>query len=243
MISKEIEDFENQDFTMDSFRIAGNIKKEIGDRYFYEAISNRYDAFYHFEFISGRFNNAVYLKLKEALGFEDETINKIMSFIKYGGEIKDILVIDGNTLVVLLSRDYDEPREISYLSDQDSAHEMDKIGFNNMVKSDLRELITVSLNNILKAIFYKYLNGDDAIILEENNIYYNSPFLNIYFSKSLKDINKDNDIVKVLVKYGADEIYYFDMKFRNGYLVISDNEFPILRLSEILEQKKLVKTN
>ena len=107
------------------------------------------------------------------------------------------------------------------------SHEMKKLlvgSFNNLCKSELGN------KNVLKLNRNDYISYNvDADILLNCTLSY------------LDENNLENKNAKALVRI-MDDIHYFDMKLRDGYLIISNNECKINKLSEELNKKNKVKT-
>ena len=163
-----------------------------------------------------------------------------MTLVNRMTELLDIIVVDGEVIIKEKSINDFSNNEMSTLVVGDSLFEINNISFNNTTDLDfLREFIITSLNNVLKPL----INMDDEpLLISNSNILYNHPKLNIYFNRSLNEINNlmlknNDDITRIVIKY-EDDVYTFDMKIRNGYLILSKNDFPVWKFSEMNKKEK-----
>ena len=241
-IDSELNELCKNTFTMDTFRYAGKLKKAIEDNYIYEFINKKSNARDNFEYLMTKFNDIMFQILKVNLQFEDETIKKIMNFLIYRDYLEDIYILDGNVIGKVLNFDDGKQKTISYLSHEDARYEIESFAFNNTINdNNLRALIVRCLNGVLNPKLVRELNGEDAILIENNNIVYNNPYLKVYFNRSLLDLITNGGVAKILVKYGNEELYYYDLKIRDGYVSLSDTEYQIKKVSSLLDSKKMVK--
>ena len=236
-ILEEIKRIYQEDFTMESFRKIGCLNKKINEISLKQDMNNINNENNYHE-VKNCLAEVVYLKLKDKLNFSDDIINKIINHIGYADDISEIYVLDGYVAYDVLSSDGKEP----YFALEDSFCNITSNNFNDVVGSSLlKKLIVESINNL----FREYLdekplklksNGD--ITCDENiNIYLNSTLS--YLGKINSEIN--NEIIKVMIHDDKDNIYYFDMKLRDGYLVLYQNNHYLHKVSEILNNKNKVK--
>ena len=107
----------------------------------------------------------------------------------------------------------------------------------------LKKLIVDSFNNVFKV----YLDENPLKYNDNGDVIYSEPDFNIYLNTNFKELNTINEqmmdrIIKVIVKKNVDEIYYFDLKVRDGYTVIYQNEYGLNKVSELLNNKSNIKT-
>lgn len=245
-IINEIKNLENEEMTIEKFRIAGRIKKEMDRLFIRDVFEKKVDAEYQFDNAREMLETMIFQQLKEKLGFEDEVITKMVYFLDFAERLEDIYVLDGLVMVKVISSAYHKPTLVSYLAPSQGINEITSAYFNNSFNYPIKNLLVGALNNVLNPLFKDYLNGDDVLLLENGNLIYNLPQLSIYFDKSIKEIeqiNKENinSTVKILVKYGVEELYSYDLKIRNGYAILSENDFQVKKVSEMLDTKKMVK--
>lgn len=242
-IIREIKEMYDNDFNMDSFRCAGRINKKINKIAINQNMKDVRKE-YNYHAIKNYLEEMVFNKLKEKLGYEDEVIKKIIKYLSYAEAIHEIYVIDGIVAVKALSKTNNSPEIKSFFIPEDGFCDITSANFNNISGYGvLKELIVGSINKVIS----NNLGIIEPLILKENGeINYSKYNINIFLNSNLSHLGKineniNNDIIKILVKRGINEIYYFDMKLRDGYLVIYQNEFPVNKVSSILNDNVKVK--
>ncbi len=239
-IIENIKVFDHQELTIDTLHFAQKINHDMNKLLISEMSSGKINALIRYREVKALFDETLFNRLKETTTFEDEVIYKIMTLVNRMTELLDIIVVDGEVIIKEKSINDFSNNEMSTLVSGDSLFEINNISFNNTTDLDfLREFIITSLNNVLKPL----INMDDEpLLISNSNILYNHPKLNIYFNRSLNEINNlmlknNDDITRIVVKY-EDDVYTFDMKIRNGYLILSKNDFPVWKFSEMNKKEK-----
>lgn len=239
-ILTEIKDINYDDFTIESFRKAGRINRNINEIVTKQTDESQKE--YSFYMIKNFLEDVVFNKLKEKLDFEDETVKKIVKYIPYAEGILEIYVLDGHLAVKVLDKDKDNVK--TRFIPEDDFYDVTSISFNNSKGNKmLKKLIVDSFNNVFKV----YLDENPLKYNDNGDILYSEPDFNIYLNTNFKELSKINNqmvdnVIKVIVKKNVDEIYYFDLKVRDGYTVIYQNEYGLNKVSELLNNKSNVKT-
>ena len=243
-IVNEISRMYNEEFNMDSFKTCGSLNKRINMIAInddFRDVKKEYDYYA----IKNYLEDMVFHKLKEKLGYEDEIIKKIISYLSFAEVIDEIFVIDGNVLVKVLSKTTSDPEYKVYFIPEKGFYDITSVNFSNTENYGMiKELVVNSINNIFKS----NIDINKALDLNNNgSIKYRELGLNIFINKPLSELGKindelNNDVIKVIVKYKFDKIYTFDMKLRDGYLVIYQNEYNVNKVSEALNTSSKKKT-
>ena len=182
--------------------------------------------------------NIVFQKLHEKLASDSMIINKIIKYLDSEKNISDIFIIDDSVVANVV--DINNNCITKSFFDGDNFHDIISNTFNNTTDNVIfKKLIVFSINNM----FRDYVK-DDILTLEKNNdISYNLLNTQIYLNNNLYNINYGyNKVIKILIKHN-NKLFYCDMKFRDDYLIISQNDYEVDRLSEKLldNKKKLLK--
>lgn len=176
----------------------------------------------------------VYTKLKDKLGFENEVIDTIMSLLKRNQNIEDIYVIDG---VVILKESIKKKTKL-VMQEENEFIEITSNNFASDYNDSVISLLIVSLNDLLKK--YIFPNEEfDLLKIDNKKIMYAIPDLNIYVNRSIDDIvitENGTKVTKLIVTYN-DQIFYFDMKINNCHITLSQNEFKVNVISDMLTPK------
>lgn len=179
-------------------------------------------------------DDEVYIKLKDKLGFENEVIDTIISLLKRNQNIEDIYVIDG---VVILKESINKQTKL-VMQEENKFIEITSDKFESNYNDSVISLLIVSLNDQLK----KYIFKDeefDLLKIDNKKIMYAIPNLNIYVNRSIDDIvitENGTKVTKLIVTYN-DQIYYYDMKINNCLITLSENEFKVNVISDMLNPK------
>ena len=242
-IINEIRGLYYDEFNMDSYRKLGSINKKINQVAINQNVNDTGNV-HNYNVTKNYLEEVAFSKLKEKLGYEDEVIKKIVSYISYSEAISEIYVVDGIVLVKALSKTNDNKEYKSFIILQNGFYDIASINFNNTANFGiLKKLLVDSINHIFKTNIY------DTKALEINNngdIRYKESDLNIFINCSLNKLGMinekmNNEIIKVIIKYQNDQIFSFDMKLRDGYLVIYQNEYNVNKVSETLNNESKIK--
>ena len=241
----EIEKLCNEDFTMESFQNAGSINRRINRAFSKRSPLDKERELSNFLSTKAYLDDVVFYKLKGKLGYEDEVIRKLVSYIGYSDIINEVYVIDGYTAINMKVNSDNFDVDTQQFIPEGDFSEITSLSFNSN-DNDLmiKKLVVSGLNSFFREQF----NNEDILKLK-NSGYISSNIVGLYiFMNSslahLDEINKNNlnEVVKMFVKYGED-IYYFDVKMRDNYLVLQYNNYEVHKLSEKLDSKEMVKTN
>ena len=120
-------------------------------------------------------------------------------------------------------------------------YDITSVEFNrNNQNKERTNFIINSLNNTIKTLIIDRPEPDDILLYLNNQINYLIPDLHIYSNRHCNDIVLNNNtgtkITKILITYG-DKMLYFDMKIRSNYVILSQNDYKINVLSEMLNKK------
>lgn len=183
----------------------------------------------------------IWNKLKEKLDFEDEIINRIMTIIKNCNNIDDIYVLDGNVIVKSIDNKNDEALYVA------PEYNFVDITSNDFIKDNKNNqkanFIIMSINNTIKSLIQNKVESDDILLISNGNISYTMDNLNIYAGRNMNSILADNTgskVTKILVVY-ENKLLYFDLKIRDNYVILSQNDYKINILSEMLNKKEVQK--
>ena len=243
-IIKRISEIEQEDFTMERLKEAGNIAQEIFYVYGKELMRKKEDAKVRMMNVKDLLNCVVFNKLKEKTGFENEIIDDLVGFIGFFNQVSDIYILDGNIIVKLTTPD---EKETSYVRSNEL---MDISGkdFTRGLDYELYKCFYVeAMNKAMVPLFKeKFDKGNLLNINSDLHISYNLDNLSIYSNKTLKELMQINtdvskDVAKVLIKHNHDEFYYFDLKIHYAYFELAHNEYKVNKLSEMLNKKDKVK--
>ena len=241
--------------SMKALRKLAGLFQEANITYGEELLTNRPDAKKRYDEVVDRIKEVAFDKLKNKLGFEDEVIEKIISLMMLTNKIEDIYVIDGMVLSKLKKTELvKEGSELAKLNDELMSlktnalysasngvfNNIDSDAFNSIENENFKSLLVESLNGLVKP-FIKSLDSnfkydDEAVIAIRDKVIYMVDNLNIYLNNTLKGILSDNAGVqktKVIVTYN-DLVLYFELKRRDDYIIISQNEYKINVISEML---------
>ena len=225
---------------METFKEIVNINKRINEIAIKEDMTNTIKN-YNYHAIKSYLEDVTFEKLKSKLDYEDEVIKKLSEYACYMENIDEVYVLDG----FIASCVHDNHGNSHFIL-EDNFLDITSSGFNNIRNNMVfKKLISDSINNYLKY----YLALDSLLHFKKNGKFiYSNNNINIYLNSSLSDMNRinnenSNEVIKIIVKYN-DEIYYFDMKIRDGYLVIYQNQYEINKISDKLNgnvKKKVIK--
>ena len=236
-IIEAIKVIKHDNFTMDSFKKVGLINRRNNQLLRANVGHNKEKAEETYLMIKNMLEEVVYQKLQDKLGFESETINKLVNIIKYSENIEEVYVFDGYIATRISSMNENKDYASSFFIIEEGFFDITSNDFNDTNKYNIvKKLIVESINNVFNSC-------EKLLYLKDNGeIKYNISNLNIYINCSLNYLgiinNKsNNETIKVIVKHGKDEIYYFDIKLRDGYLVIYQNE-SLNKVSELLDDKE-----
>ena len=122
-IIKEIDNLNAVDFTMESFKTIGILSQTINRMYGTSLMENDQDARKEYDIVRGHLHNTIFDILKRKLGYEDEIINNILSFMDFANSIQEIYVINDNVVVNLKTKGIDGEKEILYSLPNDISYE------------------------------------------------------------------------------------------------------------------------
>lgn len=239
-----INDIDLEEFTIDSFKKAGEVYQIINSTYGSSLLNKKMDAKTNYLNVLAIFNAVVYEKLKEKLQFDSEIIEEIVSLAPFFSYILDIYIIDGNVIVKLKNR---YAQEESYLVSK-GFYDIASKDFTRELNYDLyKGFFTDAMNKAMAPIFKEKWEKGSLLHVSDSKIGYNLDDLNIYVNKSLKELMQINtdvtkEVAKVLIKHDNDEIFYYDLKIHYAYLELAQNDYKVNKLSEMLKEKEKVKT-
>lgn len=242
-----IKRLEREDFSLDSIKFAGVIEHELNNTVVNQLLNRKYYAKENYQILHNHLKDVLYRKMKEKLDFEDEVIEKMMDLTKYSNRLEDIYVLDGNVIAKVLSTDGLTLKEVTYLYPTSGFRELTTLTFNDSFnKLIVRDLLVTHLNNVIKPMIRSNMENIDPIASDGLEIGYTFPNIEVYLDRGLKEIDRiynesKNYITKVLIKVNEENYYSYDLKCRDGYMILAQNDFTLKKVSEILEAKKLKK--
>lgn len=185
-------------------------------------------------------NQLILNKLKSELMVDEFTINKIFTTIRDGFEYADdIYILNDIDNKFIITKNATDKQTLS-LSWSNGFKDITSNDFNvNNEDAYFTKLIAGSLNNSIKTLIQNGVEPDDILEINGNKVNYVLPELNIYANRNFNDIiinDNGTKITKILVIY-QNQMLYFDMKIYHGYVILSQNDIEITKLSEELRQK------
>ena len=243
-IFNELDEIINSDFNMSDFRKLNKIWQNINYIYGGELLDQRLDAKSHYDIVKNKVNEVLYAKLKEKLDFEDEVINQLLAFTMFTEKVEDLYVLDGIVIAKMKAYVHGEPKDILFFPGNNEFNNIATEKFNNLDNNEFKTFLAQSLSNLIKPLIKDRVDVDEALVMNNDTFTYNVSDLNVYINSLLSNILSDNTgskVHKILVTY-EDLIFYFDMKLRDNYIIISQNDFKIHSISEMLNQKNKVKS-
>ena len=242
-IIDEIEEMCGNNFTTDSFQTARTINRQMNKSFNSFSTINKERELNNFLKVKSYLEDVVFYKLKEKLGYDDEVIRKLVSYLNFSGNIEEVYVIDGYT-AVKIGNDGEININSSNFIPEGNFSDISSLDYNdsdgNLV---IKKLVVNGINNFFRERF----NNEDVLVLKNSGyISNNIPGLYIFINSSLSHLNEINEkhiaeVAKMLVKYG-DDIYYFDVKIRDNYLIFHYNDFEINKIFELLNTQNKIKS-
>ena len=238
---------EREDFTFDSIKFAGVIEHKLNNIVVTELLSHKYYAKENYQILHNHLRDVLYTKMKDALDFDDEVIEKMVDLIKYSNRLEDIYVFDGNVIAKVLSTDGFEVKDVTHLYPTAGFRELTTLAFNDSFKElAVRDLIVAHLNNAIKPMIESNVYNVDPIASDGLEIGYTFQGIEVYLNRGLKEIDRiynknKRDVTKVLIKVDEENYYSYDLKCRDGYMILAQNDFTLKKVSEMLDSKKLKK--
>lgn len=235
-IIKEIELLENDNLSLLMMQHAMEISAKMRHILFNEMREGKLNAQERYDGVCEYFISVLSNKLEENTSFDQEVIGKIMAIFNQSFVLEDIAVVDKTVLVKGKSiKNFDRESHFVLFPQKDLV-ELSRVLFT--VKEEIfQNLLLFSLNNVLK----KNLSfEDEPMVLDGNKISYNTPDLKVYFSNNV-DMQEQDALIHFLVQY-KENIFAFDIKMRDGYLILVEQNTLIWKLSEQenVLQKKIV---
>ena len=229
----------NLGFTMNDFNSLSSIIKEARSIYNQDVLDGKLDAKVHYDAVMDHLYTVVFSVLKGKLHFEDEVINKIMHLIDYADVMEDVFILDGNVFTKVHDN---KNNDISFIPlDNFCDITTDKFG-KNVLNNNFKYFFIESLNNSIGTWFSDQLDKKKMLSMNNNNITYNLLDMNIFINSSLKSIidsaaNHLQQVTRLVLRFN-DDLYSFDVKIHDEYLILSYNDYPVSRLSKILVEKE-----
>ena len=177
------------------------------------------------------FNKEVWNKLKSSLDYDDETINRIFSFVRTLDNIEEMYIQDD--LVVTKTSD-----DKLFSSPEFKFKEItDESFISGMAKHKLTKLIIMSINNAIVPFVDTRVTTDDVLYVDSNVGYLNRK-MKVYLTHNLSEILSDTTgtkVTKILVTY-EDQAFGFDLKIRDDVVILKQHDVSLL--SKKFEQKQ-----
>lgn len=234
-ILKELGFVNDTGISMKALRKLAGLFQNANTVYGNELLNNREDAKKRYDEVIGRIREVAFNKLKKQLGFEDEVIEKIITLMLITNRIEEIYVINGDVLAQIDNTVYTNERDVLYSASNNNYLNVNYKKFNNSDNIDCKTLLISVLNNALRP--FTHVNADERVLsINGDVITYNIPNLSIYINNSLEEIFSDKTgtvISNVIVKYN-DMLLNFDLKIRDEYVIVSQNEYRVNVISEML---------
>ena len=249
-ILREAERIAKTEFISYSLQRLICLKKEMKSIYDYEKRRCVPTATESYNIAMDYVTNLIYSRLSQVVGLSNDSISQIETLTESGDVVTDIECVEGMTLVKSVPNStLDGPInkdsiQCNYAVNKAYSNVTNTVSVDDNNKKSVRFLIR-SLDNAIKPLLGN-IEEDNIFSINGSEITCNVPELEVLSNRNLYDvlINANEKVVaKVVVRYN-DQLFAFDIKMRNGCLVIMEKPktsvFSVLKRQE--EEIKRVRT-